>query len=31
MSPVGGVKRKVGSKIERCQVQASHLLMTFLF
>jgi len=27
---IGGVKRKRGSKIERCQVQVSHLLMSFL-
>ena len=27
--PVGGVKRKRGSKIEQCHVRVSHLLMSF--
>ena len=29
--PIGGVKRKRGSKLERCHVRVSHLLMTFLY
>ena len=28
--PSGGIKRKRGSKIERCHVRVSHLLMCFL-
>ena len=28
---VGGVKQKRGSKIDRCHVRVSHLLMSFLF
>ena len=30
-TPVGGVKRKKGSKIERCHVRVSHLLTSLLF
>ena len=30
-TPVGGVKRKTGSKIERCHVRVSHLPMSFLY